>query len=114
MDKKLNTNYTFEFYDGTKIELTLTFYSLYQLKEKNKAMYERYHRIMGDNSKGKYDELEMISVLYTAYICAHINDEEIMTEEEFMIMCGCDRIAVAAAVKALTQPKKQKASGSHL
>lgn len=107
MTDKLNTKYTFEFYDGTSTELTLTFYALYKLKAKNKPMYDKYHRIMNDQAKNKYDELETISVLYTAYYCAHMEDAEIMTEDEFIQKCGFDRIAVANAVKALTQPKKQ-------
>jgi len=107
MDKNLNTNYEFHFYDGTSTDLTLTFYALYKLKAKNKAMYDRYNRIMAAQSRNSYDELEMISILYTAYICAHLDDEEIMTEEEFIIKCGFDRVAMGHAVKALTQAKKQ-------
>lgn len=107
MTTKLNTNYKFEFCDGTTTELTLTFYAMYKLKAKNKAMYEKYNRIMSDNGKGKYDDLEMVELLYTAYICAHLDDEEIMSFEEFIMKCGCDRKAVANAIKQLTQPKKQ-------
>lgn len=107
MTDKLNTNYTFEFCDGSTTELTLTFYKMYQLKAKNKALYERYNKIMGNNGSGKYDELETIEVLYIAYICAHLDEENVMPLEEFMMKCGCDRIAAVNAFKALTQPKKQ-------
>ena len=102
-EKKLNTTVEFEFYDGTKTELTLTFYKLYQLKAKDKAMYDRYMKIM---SKKETEELEMIELLYIAYVCAHLG-EELMTEEEFMILCGSDRKAVLNAVTELTQPKKK-------
>lgn len=105
MDKKMNTIVDFEFYDGTSAQMTLTFYALYQLKAKNKALYERYNRIMAKQSVT--EELEMISVLYTAYVCANLNDENLMTEEEFIMKCGSDRIAVRDAVQGLTQPKKQ-------
>ena len=104
MEKKLNTTYEFEFCDGTKAELTLTFYKLYQLKAKHKAMYDRYMKIM---SKKETEELEMIELLYIAYVCAHLNDEKLMTEEDFMILCGSDRKAVINAVRGLTQPKKR-------
>lgn len=107
MDKKLNTTYEFEFYDGTTTTLTLTFYALYQLKNKNKSLYERYLRTVNSMNKESVDELEMITMLYTAYICSHLNDEEIMTEEEFMIKCGFDRVAIGKAVQALTQAKKR-------
>ena len=104
-EKKLNTIYEFEFFDGTKTELTLTFYKLYQLKAKDKAMYDRYMKIM---SKKETEELEMIELLYIAYVCSHLNDENpLITEEEFMILCGSDRRAVINAVRALTQPKKK-------
>lgn len=103
MDKKMNTIIDFEFYDGTTAKMTLTFYALYQLKAKNKALYERYNKIM---TKQATEELEMITVLYTAYVCANLSEENLMTEEEFMIMCGSDRIAIRDAVQELTQPKK--------
>ena len=107
MDLKKNTTIEFEFYDGTTAAMTLTFYALYQLKSKNKSLYERYNRIM---SKGPADELEMITVMYTAYVCAHLDDAEIMSEVDFMILCGSDRKAIQNAFVKLTQPKKQKAS----
>lgn len=103
MDKKMNTIIDFEFCDGTTAKMTLTFYALYQLKAKNKALYERYNKIM---SKNISEELEMITVIYTAYVCANLSEENLMTEEEFMIKCGSDRIAIRDAVQELTQPKK--------
>ena len=103
MDKKMNTIIDFEFCDGTSAKMTLTFYALYQLKAKNKALYERYNKIM---SKNISEELEMITVTYTAYVCANLSEENLMTEEEFMIKCGSDRIAIRDAVQELTQPKK--------
>ena len=102
MATKLNTTVAFKLADGTETELTLTFYALYMMKPKHKGLYERYNRIMAN---GVSEELEMITVLYTAYVCAHLNDENLMTEEEFMIGCGCNRKAVAEAVKNLTTPK---------
>lgn len=103
MDKKMNTIIDFEFCDGTTAKMTLTFYSLYQLKAKNKALYERYNKIMTKNTS---EELELITVLYTAYVCANLSEENLLTEEEFMMLCGSDRIAVRDAVQELTQPKK--------
>lgn len=103
MDKKMNTIIDFEFCDGTSAKMTLTFYALYQLKAKNKSLYERYNKIM---SKNITEELEMITVMYTAYVCANLSEENLMTEEEFMIKCGSDRIAIRDAVQELTQPKK--------
>lgn len=110
MEKKLNTIYEFEFADGSKTDLTLAFYKLYQLKAKNPAMYTRYNKLA---QKKDIDSLEMITILYTAYVCAHLNDEELMTEEEFMILCGSDLKAVGKAIGVLYDPKKNQASGKH-
>jgi hypothetical protein len=103
-EKKLNTIYEFEFFDGTTTELTLAFYKLYQLKAQNKAMYDRYMKIM---SKKDSDEFELIEVLHIAYICAHMGEDDLMDFEEFMYKCGSDRRAAMTAVRALTQPKKK-------
>ena len=114
MEKSLNTKYVFEFEDGTTCEMTLAFYALLMLKGKNKSLYERYNRSMNnmaDVKKG-YDELESLTILYTAYVCANINESEenLMSETDFIIKCGSDRVAVGTAVGALTNPKKAKAS----
>lgn len=101
--EKLNTEYEFEFSNGEKTEMTLTFYKIYQLKSKNRKLYDRYNKIM---IKGPEEELEAITVLYTAYVCAHLDQTDIMNEEEFMIACGSNREAVNNAVITLTTGKK--------
>lgn len=106
MNKKLNTTVDFELCDGTNVKLTLAFYHLYQLKSKNPSLYKRYNAAMANSGSGNYDELDMITILYAAYMCANM-DAETMKEEEFMMLCGSDRMAVANAVKALTSPKKK-------
>ena len=104
------TKYTYTFEDGTTCEMTLAFYALYQLKGKNKDLYDRYNKMMTKASKDEAEELDTITILYAAYCCANLNEENIMSEEEFMMKCGSDREAVVKAAQALTQPKKQKAS----
>lgn len=106
-NRKLNTTYDFELADGSVVELTLAFYKLYQLRSKNKALYERYNKIMSNNAKGGVvEELDTIAVLYTAYVCANMSKDELMNEEEFMMLCGSDRVAVNNAVEHLITPKK--------
>lgn len=107
MDNRLNNTFVeFEFADGETTKLTLAFYLVYKLKVKNPKLYERYSKIM---SKQRTDDLETIVVLYAAYLCAHIDDEDVMSEEEFMIRCGCDRVAASdAAYKLLRKPTKKQ------
>lgn len=107
MDKKFNSVIEFEFCDGTKTKMTLTFYALYQLKSKNKHLYSRYNQAMNNSANGGYDEIDMMTILYTAYICANANEENLLSEEEFIMNCGSDREAVGKAVQELTSPKKR-------
>ena len=106
MDKKvLNTTYDFPLADGTTVKLTLAFYKLYQLRSRNKAMYDRYNKIMANQASGKVDELETCTLLYVAYLCANEGDD-LLKEEDFYMLCGSDREAVGEALKHLVTPKK--------
>lgn len=98
-----NTYYEFKFEDGDSVQMTLAFYALYQLKAKNKAIYEEYNKIM---TKGATEELDMIVVLYAAYLCANVDDVSgCMKLDEFMMKCGSDRFAIKEAMEALVKPK---------
>lgn len=106
----LATRYNFEFYDGSTCEMTLAFIQLKRLSSKNKSLYERCQKIMANGGK---DEFDTLTVLYTAYICANMDSENLLTEDEFIEKCGSDRQALMDALTALTTPKKRKASESH-
>lgn len=108
MDKKmLNTLYEYKMADGSTVKMTLNFYYLYQLRSKNKSLYERYNRILVRQSQKDYayDEIDNMEVLYTAYCCANMNDENLLTEEDFLMLCGSDRTEVGKAINALLAPK---------
>lgn len=108
MEKKaLATRYTFEFYDGTTCEMTLAFIALKKLSSKNKTLYTRCQKIMAN---GGQDEFDTLTVLYAAYMCANMDNEIVLTEDEFIEKCGTDRAALNNAMVAMTQPKKQMAS----
>lgn len=105
MSNLKNTCYEFKFEDGDSVKMTLAFYALYQLKAINRGLYDRYNKIM---TKGANEELEMITLLYAAYLCANISDAaNCMSEEEFLIKCGSDRFAIKEAMEALVKPKKR-------
>lgn len=98
-----NTLYEFKFEDGDTVQMTLAFYALYQLKAKNKGVYEEYNKIM---TKGATEELDMITVLYAAYLCANIDDiPSCMKFDEFLMKCGSDRYAIKKAMEHLVKPK---------
>lgn len=103
----LATGYTFEFYDGTTCEMTLAFIRLKRLASKNKRAYEACQKVM---TNGPQDEFDMLSVLYAAYLCANLTEENLMTEDEFIEKCGTDRFAISDAFNEMTNPKKRTAS----
>lgn len=112
MEKKmLNTYYEYELADGSTVKLTLCFYKLLQLKTKNKKLYERYNKVYTSMQKtNDFEEINLIFMLYVAYVCANMDDENLLSEEEFMILCGGDRVGTSEAYSHLTNPKKIKAS----
>lgn len=110
MEKQaLATKYEFEFYDETTCQMTLAFILLKKLSSKNKNLYERCQKIMANGGK---DEFDTLTVLYTAYVCANMDSDNLLTEDEFIEKCGCDRQALMDALTALTNPKKLKASAN--
>ena len=103
----LASKYKYEFYDGTTCEMTLAFILLKRLASKNKRAYEACQKVM---TNGPKDEFDMLAVLYAGYLCANMDSENILTEDEFIEKCGCDRFAVSDAFNAMTNPKNRKAS----
>ena len=95
-----NTFTEFKFDDGESVKMTLTFYAIYQLKNRNKKLYDEYNKVMTNGIK---EELDMITILYTAYLCA--NTEETMSFEDFIIKCGSNRRKVRETVAVLQNPK---------
>lgn len=108
--KKLNTTYDFTLADGTTVKLTLNFWYLYQLRSKHSGLYKRYTAIMQDTNQNNIDIVDMATICYVAYVCANQNAENMLSEEEFYLLCGSDVESVGKAVKHLISPKKTKVS----
>ena len=106
MDKKmLNTISEFELADGRVVQMTLTYFSLLQLKSKKKGVYDRYNAVM---VQGPKEELDNVLILYTAYLCANIkNDDECLSEMEFLELMPISREYVGAVLGNLLNPKKK-------
>ena len=108
-NKALCTGYEFEFIDGEKCWIALSFIRLKRLASKNKPLYERYQKIMVQGTKTEFD---ILTVLYAAYVCANIDKDDILTEDEFIERCGDDHVVIFEALDAVTNPKKRQASAS--
>ena len=108
MDKPMmNTTYDFTLCDGTTVKLTLNFYFLYQLRNNHKDLYERYNTIMQKTNKNNFDILDMVTICYVGYVCANLTAENLISEEDFYMLCGNDMAAVGNAVNVLVNPKKR-------
>lgn len=106
VEKKLNTECDFELADGQVVKLTLTFYKLLQLKNKDKKLYDRYNKITTEMQKN-FEEVNIVICLYVAYVCANMGEDDLLTEDEFIMLCGSDRVAASEAYAQLTNPKKR-------
>lgn len=82
IDKDLNSFVKLEFNDGTSTYLACTFLRIYKLKSVNPGFYKRYNNIL---MNGAEEVTDIVTQLYGAYLCAHINTlDKCMSEEEFM------------------------------
>ena len=89
----------FKLNDGTTIQMTLSFGRLYKLRQKNEAAYKKYNQLTMDGMK---DEFDFVAYLYTAYLCANVDElDKCMTEEEFIEKMPDNHLAVAMTVNRL-------------
>lgn len=108
-----NTFLDFELEDGSKIQLTLNFTRLLQLKNKRKEIYGKYTNALA--GKGDVFENSLIT-LYVAYLCANIeslDDDELMTYTTFINAIPQDFVLINNYNDQLLNPKKKKASDNH-
>lgn len=104
-----NTYKELECKSGKRIQLTLSFYRMYQLKNKNKEAYEKCSQIM---CRGTKDIMENAQIVYTAYLCANIeNADKCMGYEEFLQELPDDWGSVCAMAQELVGVKKKGTSG---
>lgn len=104
-----NTFVEYELINGAKIQLTLAFYLLKQLEGKNPSIVDRYYKSMS-KKQSEVNDFDAITIIYTAYCCANIDDPEMMDEETFMIMLGSDRMSMGGLMNKLVGAKKKPGS----
>ena len=102
-----NTYVPYTMIDGTTVQLTLAFYLLKLLETKNAALVERYYKT---TNKREMRDLDIVTVLYTAYMCANLDNEDAMDEETFTILLGSDRLSMNGIMNHLMGAKKKQAS----
>jgi hypothetical protein len=106
-----DTTVAIELDDGTKEEGTLNFYSLYLLREggdKTNEIYEKYQKIRLNGAK---DELDYTYMVYTAYVCAHL-DKDYMDYPDFLKRLTPNRGLLLRTVNQLLNPQPKKKATS--
>lgn len=103
---RLATTVDHELFDGSTVKCTLAMYQLKRLASKNKELYNLTMKVMG---KGTEDIFESVRVLYAAYLCANMDSDELMSEDDFMMACGSDYAGIGETIKRLMNPKNRQA-----
>lgn len=115
MDKKTmlkSSMQELELVNGEKIQLTLNFKRLLNVRNKRKDLYRRYNDIMMNGPK---DMFHNITILYVAYLCAIDDPEDMdvaMDEGTFMELLP-EYNVIMQKVMDLVNPKKPEASEEH-
>ena len=94
--------------NGEVVKLTLNFARLLKLKNDRKDLYERLMKIL--QSKDFDIIFDSMTVLYVGYLCAnveHLQDEQILSEEEFMELVEFDLGEIIIVAGNLIQSKKK-------
>lgn len=84
--------------ENGKEKLTLNLGALYELSRKDKPVADRYHTLYKKmQRKEAFTEFEIAEVLYIAYRCAHVKEEEHMELEEFLYVLTDNRVEIMEA-----------------
>lgn len=99
-----NNTQSLELANGEKVELTLTFAKLYQLRTLKPEEYEKFNNVVMNGTKDMFDFLR---VNYTAYLCSHVDDlDACMSFEDFMNKSTYDINMQAAIAQSFLSSKK--------
>ena len=98
--------------DGTTVKMTLAFAVLKMLESKNPELADRYYKVTMKNERDMR-EMDMITIVYTAYVCANIDNPDVLDEETFMILLGSDRFALRDTVQRMLGAKKNQTFAKH-
>ena len=94
-----------ELTNGKVVKLTLNFARLLKIKTENIQTYEDFMRII----QGKdFDPLlDALKVIYVGYLCANIDNDEILEENEFYELVPFDIEEINIKAGLLIQSKKK-------
>ena len=97
----MSTEKTLKLKDGREIKLTLNYGRLYKLQSENPDLVNEYFEIQAKTEP--LNELEILKVIYVAYLCANNNAD--MTYEEFLNKVPENRVTILNLYNELLFPK---------
>ena len=90
---------------NTYQELTLNFYNLLQVKNNQPKLYDRFMKVLQNK---EFDIVfDSLTVLYVGYLCANLNSESVLTEEDFIAQVPFNLEKINIVAGALIQSKKK-------
>lgn len=88
--------------NGQRVEISVTFSKLAELRKKNKTAYDEYNRVI---MHGTNDVFDYAAVIYAGYCC---NEEEPMGYKAFMDQLPTDINDLVDAFNSIVAPKKKE------
>ena len=92
--------------NGETVKLTLNFARLLKIKNEQPKIYDRFMKVL--QNKDFDIVFDSLTVLYTGYLCANMNDESILSEDEFMELVPFDLEVINVTAGKLIQSSKKK------
>ena len=100
-----NTYMDFELENGETVKLTLNFARLLQIKSEQPKIYDRFMKVL--QNKDFDIVFDSLTVLYTGYLCANMDEESMLSEDEFMELVPFDLEVINVIAGKLIQGKKK-------
>lgn len=100
-----NTYQELELENGETVKLTLNFARLLKIKNDQPKLYDKFMKVLQNK---EFDIVfDSLTVLYTGYLCANINNESILSEDEFYENIPFDLEVINVVAGQLVQGKKK-------
>lgn len=92
--------------NGETVKLTLNFARLLKIKNEQPKIYDRFMKVL--QNKDFDIVFDSLTVLYTGYLCANMNEESVLSEDEFMELVPFDLEVINVVAGQLIQSSKKK------
>lgn len=109
-EQKKKRSIEYEFENGEKTEMSLTFEKLLMLRNEDKELYYGVNKVL---TKGPEEITDVITALYAAYKCTHFENKEILTYKGFMEEMNQDYKYNVDILSDLIAPSKKRVSGKY-